>query len=83
MENKTKEERVKEGITILQKLRKIQIPQTNFGIQTIQKRISEWVSTGVAIKEVIVLPNYDRDAHLTLPVERNKSAEIVLRQIPM
>jgi hypothetical protein len=83
MESMTKEERLKEGITILQKLRKIEIPQSNFGIQTIQKRISEWVSTGEAIQEVIPIPNYDRDAHLTLPVEKRKSAEIVLRQIPM
>jgi len=81
MEMKTKEERVKEGMTILQKLRKIGIPELNFGLQTIQKRISEWVSSGKAVKEVIPITNYDRDAHLTLPVERHKTAELVLRQI--
>ena len=83
METKTKEERLKEGINLLKRLRKIEIPQSNFGIQTIQKRISEWVSTGVAIKEVIAIPNYDRDAHLTLPAEVHKTAEIILKQIPM
>jgi hypothetical protein len=82
MEFKTKEQRLKEGLTILQKLRKIEIPQANFGIQTIQKRISQWVSTGEPLKEIIPIPNYDRDAHLTLPVERNRTAELVLRQIP-
>ena len=81
MESKTKEERLREGINVLKRLRKIEIPQTNFGIQTIQKRISEWVSTGAAIKDVIPIPNYDRDAHLTLPKEKSKTAELVLRQI--
>jgi len=82
MDLKTKEERVKEGITLLKRLHNVGIPKFNFGIQTIQARISEWASSGTAVKEVIAIPNYDRDAHLTLPVERDKTAELVLRQIP-
>ena len=79
---KSKEDRLKEGLTILKKLRGVGISPTNFGIQTIQKKISEWVSSGSEIKEVIPIPNYDRDAHLTLPVERDRVAELVLKQIP-
>jgi len=82
MEMKSKEERVKEGITILKKLRGVGIPPMNFGIQTVQKKISEWVNSGSAIKEIISIPNYDRDAHLTLPQQKGQTAELVLRQIP-
>jgi len=79
---KTKEERLKEGIRILTRLKGVGIPSNNFGILMIQKRISEWVTQGIAIKEVIPIPNYDRDAHLTLPVNSAQTAELVLRQIP-
>jgi len=82
MEMKSKEDRVKEGITILKKLRGVGIPPMNFGIQTVQKKISEWVNSGSAIKEIISIPNYDRDAHLSLPQQKGQTAELVLRQIP-
>ena len=79
---KTKEERLAEGITLLKKLRGVGIPSVNFGLTTIQRKISEWVSSGLEIKEVIPIPNYDRDAHLTLPSAAGAVAELVLRQIP-
>ena len=79
--DKSKEDRLTEGITILQKLRRVGIPQVNFGIQTIQRIISQWISSGIPATEIIPIPNYDRDAHLTLPVKRGETAQLVLRQI--
>jgi len=82
MSTKSKEERLKEGITILMKLRELKIPAMNFGIQTIQKRISEWVTSGIPTTEIIPISNYDRDAHLSLKSERGEMSQIVLKQIP-
>ena len=79
---KSKEERLREGITILMKLRDLKIPAMNFGIQTIQKKISAWVSSGIPMTEIIPISNYDRDAHLTLRSEKGETSQIVLKQIP-
>ena len=78
---KSKEDRLKEGITILMKLRDLKIPPMNFGIQTIQKKISEWVSSGISTTEIIPIPNYDRDAHLFLKSEKGETSQIILKQI--
>ena len=78
---KTKEERLKEGLTMIKKLKQVGISSEDFGSKNIQKAVSEWVSTGEAFKGVIPFAKYDRDAHLVLPKYSNETATIVLKVI--
>lgn len=77
--DKPKEDRVREGITILQKLKEVGIPNTDGGFQEIQAAISEWVKTGAAYSNKIPFHRVDRVAELTLPKRRTAVATILLR----
>lgn len=78
---KTKEDRLKEGLTMLKKLRDVGIDKEDAGSQGIQKAVSEWVKTGEEIKAVIPFGRYDRDAHIHLPKYVGTTANIVLKVI--
>jgi len=78
---KTKEERVKEGITILKALLKTGIDSEDSGSKSIKKVISEWVNTGEEFTGVIPFARYDRNAHITLPKYAGKNATAVLKVI--
>ena len=79
---KTKEDRLKEGITILKKLRNIGIDSEDSGSKQIQKHISNWVNTGEELPLTIVpFARYDRTAHLSLPKFTSSNANIVLKVI--
>ena len=78
---KTKEERLKEGLTMIKKLKQVGISSEDFGSKNIQKAVSEWVNTGEAFKGVIPFAKYDRDAHIVLPKFANETATIVLKVI--
>jgi len=79
---KTKTERVKEGITILKKLRDIGIDSKDSGFKRIQGEISNWVNTGEELAvTVIPFAHYDRNAHVSLPKYVGSTASIVLKVI--
>lgn len=78
---KPKEDRLREGITILKKLREVGIPSDNGGFKEIQKTISDWVTTGTAVQIRIPIPRYDRDAELVLPARKDKVASLLLKVI--
>jgi hypothetical protein len=79
---KSKSERLKEGITILKKLREIGIDAEDSGSKSIQKAISDWVNTGDELPlTVIPFARYDRNAHISLPKYVGASANIVLKVI--
>jgi hypothetical protein len=79
---KTKEDRLKEGITILKKLRTVGIDSDDSGSKQIQQHISNWVNTGEELPLTIVpFARYDRNAHISLPKFTGSSANIVLKVI--
>jgi hypothetical protein len=80
-QEKPKEERLKEGVTMIKKLKQVGISPEDSGFQSIQKAVSEWVKTGEEFKDVIPFARYDRNAHIVLPKYVGSSASIVLKVI--
>jgi hypothetical protein len=76
---KPKEDRVREGITILQKLKEVGVPPLDAGFQEIQAAVSEWVKTGEPIAKTVPFSRMDRIAEVILPRKRTAIASIVLR----
>jgi len=65
---KTKEERLKNGIIILKKLKELGVPRDNEGFVETEKTIRRWIEDGIAVSEIkINFFPYDREGYLTLP----------------
>jgi hypothetical protein len=79
---KSKAERLKEGVTLLKKLREVGIDEKDAGSRDIQKAISEWVKTGESLDANIPFARYDRIAHIVLPRKAGKVATLLLKVIP-
>lgn len=68
MDNKTKEERVSEGMTILFKLRDIGIESTNPGFETVKKAVRQWIDDGLYMTlKKIYFGRLNRIGELVLP----------------
>jgi hypothetical protein len=78
---KTREERVKEGITLLRRLKETGVPTTSPSFKDIQQLVSDWVIRGEAISSTVHILRSDRDAVITLPAEVGKTAQIVLKKV--
>ena len=75
-EPKTKEERVKEGISLLTQLRTAHVKENIYGYQELKRKISEWVNTGEAWEGTIPFSEHGREAVVDLPKYNNKAAGI-------
>ena len=73
-ETKTKEERLKEGVSLLTQLREAGVKQSYGGFQELKTRISEWVNTGEPWEGSVSFPEHGRVAELELPKYNNKPA---------
>ncbi len=67
-ENKTKEERLGEGIKILKKLKELGVPRDNEGFAETEKTIRRWIEDGLGIevKKINFYP-FDREGYILLP----------------
>jgi len=70
---KTKEDRVKEGVHILNQLREAGVGDVSEGFVELKKQVSEWVTTGKSWDGCIEFHEYGRYAIVELP----KSAKVV------
>lgn len=70
---KTKEERVKEGITLLKQVLDLGIPQHHSAYIDLKEQISIWVNTGKAWDGSIPLYPSQRTMYISLP----RSAQLV------
>lgn len=70
---KTKEDRLKEGLHILNQLREAGVGDVSGGFIDLKKQVSEWVHSGKSWDGRIEFPEYGRYALVTLP----KSANVV------
>jgi hypothetical protein len=70
---KTKEDRLKEGLHILNQLKEGGVAQTSGGFVDLKTQVSEWVTTGKSWDGRIEFPEYGRYAIVELP----KSAKVV------
>ena len=78
---KSKEERVKEGITLLRKLKETGVPMTSPSFKEIQGLVSDWVIRGEMVSRNVHILRSDRDAVIMLPAEVGKTAQIVLKKV--
>jgi hypothetical protein len=79
---KTKEERLKEGMKILIKLKELGVPQDNYGFEEVKNTISRWVNDGLAveIKKINFYP-FDRYANMILPSVSGVEPTFVLKLV--
>jgi hypothetical protein len=78
---KTKEERVREGMELLRKLREVGVSQYATGWNETKDVIATWVRDGVAWQGKIPFPSMGRVAEIILPVRRGRVANLWFRVI--
>jgi hypothetical protein len=66
-EEKTKEERIKESIAILKKLKGLGIPHTNIGYINTKAVLDTWIATGEECNDEIYFRVYGRIGCIHLP----------------
>jgi len=77
MSEKSKEERLKETITLLKKLPEVGIPKTTYAYSHVQELMTAWVNGGPAVSERIDFMSHWGD--LTLPVKEGKVSSLDLK----
>jgi hypothetical protein len=71
---KTKEERLTEGIHLLKQLKEANVKETGKGFQELKQKISEWVATGNSWEGTINFAEHGRIGEVELPRYNNKAA---------
>ncbi len=79
---KSKEDRLKETITILKKLKEVGIVETEPGYQEVKRLMSKWVHDGESASYKVEFPRYGRRADLVLPARADRAATINLKTFP-
>lgn len=82
MAEKTREERVSEGMTILFKLREVGIETTNPGFTVVKDAVRQWIADGrtVTLKK-IYFGRLDREGELLLPWRSGVQPGLTLKVI--
>ncbi len=76
---KPKEDRVKESIEILKKLRDLGVTEREPGYILTKQKFSEWVSNGEAWSGDIEFPMLQRKAEIVLPARADRVASLLLK----
>ena len=77
---KTKGERLSEGLHILKQLREAGVNEF-LSYKTLQETITEWINTGEAWSGRISFPEYGRVAELILPKYSKNTASMAFRVV--
>ena len=64
---KDKGERVRDAVEILQQLKEVGIPPTDFGYLATKQVLDAWIADGESRMEKVPFPKAMRIAHITLP----------------
>jgi hypothetical protein len=72
--DKTKEDRVKEGISLLNQLKQGGVRGNALGFLSLKQKISEWVNSGEPWDGTIPFTEYGREAVVSLPKYDNRAA---------
>jgi hypothetical protein len=78
---KSKEERLKETITILKKLQEVGIAETEPGYTESKRLMSKWIHDGEAATHYVEFPRYGRRAELVLPSRADRAASLLLKHV--
>lgn len=82
MQQKTKEERVSEGMTILFKLREVGVEATNPGFEVVKAAVRQWIADGEATTlRRIEFGRLNRVGELVLPRRSGVQPELTLKVI--
>jgi len=73
-QEKTKEDRLKEGLSLLKQLKEGGVRGNSLGFLVLTKQVSEWVETGAAWEGTIPFTEYGREAIVSFPKYNNKAA---------
>ena len=73
-QDKTKEERLKEGVSLLTQLKGGGVRGNSLGFLALKQQISAWVDTGVSWDGTVPFTEYGREAVVSLPKYNNKAA---------
>jgi hypothetical protein len=73
-QDKTKEERLKEGLSLLTQLKGGGVRGNSLGFLALKQQISAWVDTGVSWDGTVPFTEYGREAVVSLPKYNNKAA---------
>lgn len=81
-ELKTKEQRLKETMEIINKMKEIGLTIREPGFIMTKDRLSEWVKTGEAWSGTIDFPMLGRKADVNLPARADRVASMMLKAPP-
>ena len=81
-EPKTKEQRLKETMTIIAKMQELGLNAREPGFLMTKERLSEWVKTGEQWSGTIDFPMLQRKAELILPARADRVASMMLKAPP-
>jgi hypothetical protein len=73
-QEKIKEDRLKEGLSLLTQLKEGGVRGNSLGFLALRQQISTWVDTGVSWEGTIPFTEYGREAVVSLPKYNNKAA---------
>lgn len=82
MAEKTKEDRVKEGINLLMKLKEVGVSSTDASYREVQEHISDWVNTGDPWIGKVEFYRYGRVAEILLPRKATAVASLAFKMKP-
>lgn len=77
---KTKEDRLKEGLHILNQLKEAGVLPSSGGFIELRTQVSEWVSSGKSWDGRIEFPEYGRYALVELPKSAKVSASLAFKR---
>jgi hypothetical protein len=75
-EIKSREERVKEGISILKQLKEGGVSHTSMGFIELKQKITEWIDSETGWEGIIPFPEYGRVGEVDLARYNNRSSAI-------
>jgi hypothetical protein len=73
-QEKPKEERLKEGLSLLTQLKEGGVRGNSLGFLALKQQISSWIDTGAAWDGTIPFAEYGREAVVSLPKYHNRAA---------
>lgn len=78
---KTKEERLQEGISLLKQLKDTGMKDHSMTYLQIKQYVTDWIQTGTPLEESFHAPDYKRIVELSFPRYNNRAADIRLKVI--
>ena len=67
---KTKQERLSEGIYLLNQVKEAGIKENTLSYQELKSRITEWITTGGSWEDRMEFPEYGRVADILLKIKK-------------